>query len=417
MLVFEKLLNICGYRATPAGIVRIALWTFAFLALAGALLPEKKRIIPFSENVSGYPISPRITLPSDPAFVTEEKTAPKGKQKIAWISDSTSVIYKPGARFLDFSAMKENKLLPLETLEKLEQDYKGSLYIDLYIRLSLRSLETYTLTQLALNQDPDMIILTLNPFFVLNNHALFKGKSHFARASQVWAANPDTWPLILLLPEPSDLLWALAGRHFKIFSTASTFAHDVQSAKDVLWHTAFPPLQSIALSETQDRTDNTMQESALIFWVSERNLKGDMSSLINERHEAINAQWYRQLLRLSDFTRNSLNNRLLHKTIQKIKLSGKKAILYLAPVSENLKNDREAWEIYQRIKLEIDALDKIYGNGNLKIIAHIPDTALVNTVFVENDDVHLNDAGGIPNFIAEQVKNTLPKLEMKENKK
>lgn len=403
MKSIDSALHMTGYKATPAGIFRIALWALLFLVIAGLYLPQKERDMPFAENAKGLAITPLITLPSDPAFINDEAQQVKADLKIAWISDSSSVIYKPGAKFLDFATMGQNALLPVETLNTLKTLGVHNPHIDLYIRLSLRSLESYTLTQLALARDADLIVLTLNPFFVFNNHAIFKGDSHFARASQTWMADRSTWSWLPLLPSPSDHFWALLGRHFDIFSRAPAFAEDIHDTKNMLWSAVFPALKGKDNKSPRPESAQNLKENAMIFWVTQRYLKGDMSKLVNDKNEAVNSKWYRQLIRLTELNETSFNHAILIRTLEQIKASGKMALIYLAPVSENLRDDEAAWTSYLAIKAELEKLKRLYDSEKMMLVVNMEPEVLKNTVFAKDDDVHLNDSGKLSAFLASQI--------------
>lgn len=361
--------------------------------------------MPFDDNVRGLSITPRITLPSDPEFVDLSLPSPQDvRKRIAWISDSSSVIYKPGAKFLDFSTMKDNRLLPVKTLEILNSSVSDSYGIDLYLRLSLRSLESYTLSALALEKRPDVVVLTLNPFFVFNNHALFKGESHFARASAVWARDPHTWPWMLLFTSPGDHLWSVFISRFKVFSAAPAFAHDVAAVKKIFWDGLFPKLKLETQQEDAiPRSEENLKENSMIFWVVQRYLQGDISKLVNERNEAINSKWYRQLIRRTNFSSESLNYIILVSILEKLKANRVKALLYLAPVSENLRQDPDAWAQYESVKSTLRTLAQHYGDDALRIITDIPPADLKGTVFVKDDDVHLEADGDLDQFLAREI--------------
>ncbi len=392
-----------GYTATWPGVIRILLWALLFLYLGGSLLPERKREVPFSENVGGLPVTPRVTLPSDPEFVDQSlPSAEKIKKRIAWISDSSSVIYRPGAKFLDFTTMKENSLLPLKTLEIIDASEPGTYGIDLYLRLSLRSLESYTLTALALENKPDVVVLTLNPFFVFNSHAFFKGDSHFARASGVWAEHTSSWPWLLTLTSPADHLWSLLARRLNVFAKAPLFAKDVAELKQGFWNSIFPELKGSGVSILPPSEEN-LKENAMIFWVVQRYLRGDLSKIVNEKNEAINSLWYRQLIRLSDFDANSLNRVALEKTLRLLKASGVKAIIYLAPVSDAIREDAVAWEYYQSVKAAVRDIGAAYDDDRIGVIADMPPEKLSSSLFVSNDDVHMEDEGDFDLFLAEEI--------------
>ncbi|MCL4677411.1 MAG: hypothetical protein KJ017_02325 [Alphaproteobacteria bacterium] len=403
MKSIDSALEMLGYKATPAGIFRIALWALFFLVISGLYLPQKERDMPFAENTKGLAITPLITLPSDPAFINDEAQQVKADLKIAWISDSSSVIYKPGAKFLDFATMGENALLPVETLKALKPLSVHNSHIDLYIRLSLRSLESFTLTQLALARDTDLIVLTLNPFFVFNNHSIFKGDSHFPRASQTWVADRSAWPWLPLFPSPSDHLWALWGRHFDIFARAPAFAEDIHDTKIMLWSALFPALKGEDSKPLRPESAQNLKENAMIFWVTQRYLKGDMSKLVNDKNEAVNSKWYRQLIRLTDLDETSFNHAILIRTLEQIKASGKRALIYLAPVSENLRDDKAAWMSYQTIKAELERLKKLYDSEKMRLIINMEPEVLQDTVFAKDDDVHVNDSGKLSAFLASQI--------------
>lgn len=402
----EDVWDYIGYQPSWLGCLRIFIWSVLFLILAGSILPEHKMVIPFEDNVQALSITPMITLPSDPMFIRKKDSIvhQDKKPKIAWISDSSSVLYKPGAKFLDFSKMAENELLPVKVLTYLNVNGFPNAQMDLYLRLSLRSLEAYTLTIAALEQKPDMVVLTLNPFFVFNDHAIFKGKSHFPRASKIWSGHWENGALILLFCAPRDHFWNLIISKFNIFTKAPAYAQDIAKQKHKLWYAVFPELNGL-LNQTEitQHSEEKLKENALIFWVVQRQLKGDIRPLVNEKNEAINAIWYRQLIRLSALNDISWNSVLLDMILQAIQQSGVKAVLYLAPVSQELHQDITAWERYEKIKEKLNEIAKRYGDENINIITNIPNEVLKDAVFVKDDGVHMQAEGDLDIFLARQI--------------
>lgn len=400
MRSIDAFLDILGYRASWAGIVRIALWTVLFLWLAGLMIPERARQDLFSTNVAGLPISPMITLESDPAFIRDVPLPEKGKHfRIAWISDSSSILYKPGAKLIDLTKMGDHKLLAVKTLEALRGLGLANAHIDLFLRVSLRCLETYTLTKLALERHPDLLIISVSPVFIFNNHAVFKGDSHFAKASAVWGKNIDTWPWLFLMPSPADHLWALLTHRFTVFSQAPVYAEEIDALKHDFWTSLFPPLKNTQNGEKED----SMTENSLVFWVIQRYLKGDLSVLLNDKNETVNSKWYRQVIRLSDFGENSFNHRIVRKTLETLKNSGVKAIIYIEQASQAMKDDPGAWAIYQHVKDTFRAYEKEYGSDKIRFIIDVPPDVLAKAVYVTDDDIHFEQEGDMDKFLAQQI--------------
>ncbi len=404
MKSIDHFIQLLGYQASWLGIVRIAFWALLFLGLAGQMIPFRAPETLKHKNVEGLSITPMITLESDPFFVKDFPTDDKGKgYKIAWISDSSTILYKPGAKLIDLTAMEDHTLFAEKTLKSLQNSGLMNVHIDLFLRVSLRSLESYTLTKIALERDPDLVILSVSPVFIFNNHAVFKGDSHFARASSVWSGSPETWPWLFLFTSPSDHLWALFVQRLPVFTLAPAYAADVERIKRQLWSSFFPDLKLTSPHAKKD----VMSENALVFWIVQRYLKGDISVLLNDKNETVNSKWYRQVIRLNSFEPSSINHTIMTKICEAIRKKGAKAIIYIEPASEAMRDDPGAWAVYQNVKETFRALRKEYGSKKFHFIIDVPPDVLKNAVYVKDDDIHFEQEGDFDLFLSQEISKLL----------
>ncbi len=403
--IFDK----CGFRSSWIGLVRIFIWTALFLILAGELLPERSKSIPFTQNTKASGAIPMLTLPNDPAFVRDDITAASHKGgeglKIAWIGASSNVIYKPGTGVLDFAHMNDNRLLPVEVLKYIKNAGLENASMEMYLRLSMRMLENYTLSAIALDRKPDVIVITINPFFVFNNHAVYKGKNHLFKAASVWPSHREAWGWLPLFISPSKHLWAHLGRRFKVLGQAPQYAPVLAAFNEDVWRNILPRLKlpqgegRSAFSDAQE----ALKENSQIYWVVFRLLKGDIGKIINDRNEVVNSLWYRQIIRLSNPDESTINYVILLDIISMIKQSGVSAVLYLAPLSPAMERDGEAWQKYQDIKTKLEEISHKYGDNKIHIITDIPEDYTRGIKYVAGDDMHMQGAGKLHEFIAREI--------------
>lgn len=400
----DDFIRLLGYEASWLGLVRIAAWTVLFLCLAGHSIPYRSPETLQYKNVEGLSITPMITLESDPLFIKDVPARERKKgHTIAWISDSSTILYKPGAKLIDLTAMGDNSLFAEKTLIALQQSGLMNVHIDLFLRVSLRGLESYTLVKMALDRDPDLVILSVSPVFIFNNHSVFKGDSHFSRASTVWAQNPETWPWLFLFATPSDHLWALFVQRFPVFTLAPAYAADVEKIKRRLWSSVFPDLKLLSPLAVKD----VMAENALVFWIVQRYLKGNISVILNDKNETVNSKWYRQVIRLNSFEPSSINHVIMTKICEAITKKGSKAIIYIEPASEAMRDDPGAWAIYQNVKDTFRALEKKYGSDRFRFIIDVPQDVLKNAVYVKDDDIHFEQEGDFDLFLSQEISKLL----------
>ncbi len=400
MRSIDDFIRLLGYQASWLGLARIAAWAIFFIFLAGQYIPYRAPETFKHKNDEAVAIFPKITLESDPYFVKDSEV-PLGEKgyKIAWISDSSAILYKPGAKLIDLNAMSDHKLLAEQTLKTLQSHWLIDAHIDLFLRISLRSLESYTLTQIALRDDPDLLVLSVSPVFIFNNHAVFKGDSHFSRASMIWSESLETWPWLFLFASPSDHLWALFIRNFPVFTLAPSYAADVDLIKQDLWSAFFPDLK---LSSPFAKKES-LPENALVFWIVQRYLKGNISALLNENNETVNSKWYRQVILLNNFEPSSINNIILIKICEAIQKKGAKAIIYIEPASEAMRDDPEAWNIYQKVKERFRFLERVYGSEKFRFLIDVPQEVLKNAVYVKDDDIHFEQEGDFDLFLSGEI--------------
>ena len=412
MRELETIIEKTGYTPTLFGLVRIALWTILFLIAAGYLIPDRPKDIPFSENTEGTNVTPMVLLPDDPMFVRDDIPASNAPDTldIAWLGGSSNVVYKPGTGVLEFSKMGQNDLIPVKVLDILKQQGTSHAKIELYLRLSMRALENYTLTEIALDRNPDILVVTLNPFFIFNNHAVFKGQNHFYKAGSVWAKSPATWPWLIGITSPGKHLWSLIESRFPVLRRAPQYSDDLGRLNEFVWGGLLPTLKlPEAVANKKTHPEEALKENAQIYWVVYRLLRGDLSKIINDKNEAVNSLWYRQVARLSNPQKETLNYAILQKLLTRASQSDTKVLLYLAPLSENVKQDEGAWQKYQDIKNALKDLSAEYKGRDIKILIDIPENITRDMVYVPDDDMHVQDSGRLSEYLADRI------LELKNN--
>lgn len=197
------------FRPTWASLGRIAIWFVAALVVFAVVVPDR----PGDPAESPY----RGQISSPEVF---EIGAPRGDERgfyptdptddqfrIAWIAGSSIQGVDPEHR----------TFLPGELRHDLHTIDGREVTIDIFFLSGMRIVDEYAAVLQAIESEPDMIVVTLNPFWMLNDRAVQGWDNLDARLLSDAITAPGSWPLVGSLVSPSDALWAAAGQRADVF--------------------------------------------------------------------------------------------------------------------------------------------------------------------------------------------------------
>ena len=212
-MTWSRVLSLLEFRGrlqpTWGSLLRISAWCIAGLMIVALVIPSRP----------GDPTrSPYQAQLSSPAVY--EIGAPRGDERgfypsqrsndqfrIAWVAGSSIQGVDPERR----------TFVPAELQHQLHTINGREVSIDIYFLSGMRIIDELGAVIKAIDSNPDMLVVTLNPLWVLNDRAI-QGWDNLDGQLFIGAGtSPKTWPLLLSIVSPSDILWASAGLHVNAF--------------------------------------------------------------------------------------------------------------------------------------------------------------------------------------------------------
>ncbi len=194
-----------GIGQTPWSLIRITVWTVLLLALAGrtSLVP-----VPGPVEVQGGVAAARIDMPApfgDPRGFERPAVKRTGGLRVAWIGDSSSQFRAANG--------EDGPYLPEAVLGQLAAGADEPRPVAFsYVLNGQRPYDSYVCLLDALEQEPDAIVITLNPVWSFERRSLIF-RRHLLRSAGhnlpgrltdvAWyaaMAEPATWANALLSP-------------------------------------------------------------------------------------------------------------------------------------------------------------------------------------------------------------------------
>ena len=364
-----------SYRPTLWGIFRIAAWACLFLYLFAIVLPEPQptRTDPIS---TGRPdVVPMKWEEGDLKWTREKPDLPGKRAMIAWVADSSAKVI--GVDPLTGSTVVQ--ALPTQIMNLLDKD-DNKLDMLFYYTKARREAETYALLLEAIAQNPDAIVMTLNPFWVYNRYAFAQADSLFGTALNHRGLNLDHLVFSTFLVNPRDTAFGLVGNHFRLFRDNlgyhRLFVHDTSS--------------SAARTSKPNELIDVYFKYPLDFWL-------DMGG-----------SWHgdrvRKLMTVSNPEKAYWNRYFLRLELERLTESGIPTYIYLAPVSPELMTSQEDADNYLVV---MDALQRFFANSppNIRFDLKIPPEIVASIKF--GDLYHYKDSGMLPDFLASKIQDTL----------
>jgi hypothetical protein len=384
-----------GVGTTVGSFVRIHVWAIAFLVVISLVLPTRagkldsapgfpSQIPLFSSNASK--ILQRLTL--DGADQRAFRKSPFGKQRfrIAWIAGSEGAVYPPDHREGTYLAALAAKVLP-----KIDGRRVG---IDLYAMPGIRLADIYFALLDAIKSKPDMIVIALNPVWVLNPVATHQWTQLDSKAANILIDKPPSWPLAASMLSPSDLVWGWASAHLKAVDDRASYSDDLQNLVKDLGPLDRSKLAEATKAQTPDRTQQVLSESTLAFWFEHR---------LHEPRASGPDSWAKWIAE-SNKGESALNDMLLRAIAQELRAAKIPSYVYLAQVNSGWLTTNNAVE--SAVGGVEHQLVDMRGSFASENILYQPITAsrfVQPLVFRPGDPVHMQAAAAMGPYLAEQL--------------
>jgi len=243
----------------------------------------------------------------------------------------------------------------------------------------------------------------LNPFWALNDKALFSSSMVFGHATEFWWNRRDWFRQFLLVP-PRAHLWSFLGRRFP--SIRKQFDYKRQLVAQVQRHLgteaaeALKTLAQPANAGRRKEAGHVTYKRAIVFWVAQRLCRDSFASLITQN--GLNLALFEACaLAASEVDRATLATRTLRDTLRLLRDSGIPTLVYVAPVAPALSSDPAFAAAYRRVRKRLSTLGSEYRGPTLLFEAEFP--AQVRASLVFDDYLHLTDPGALPYHLRDRI--------------
>ncbi|MCI5060505.1 MAG: hypothetical protein MRY79_05470 [Alphaproteobacteria bacterium] len=362
-------------QINKASLLRIVIWTFAFLILFHFTLPKVPVHLPYQNAMTEQNLTPIATSTNDLRWSRlDQQQLPENS--ILWISGSSHAIHTPQTNKFTF--------LPSLVAPQLNGEYSHALNL----KMATRAMDNYTAILDGIKRKPAAMIVVLNPFWTLNERALFFKTNLMNRGLDYWT-NIKDWPLIPLSISPGNLLWHAVGRHYA--PTANSY--------DILKHLkksgAISPARK-AKKHKKKKSRISYNQSAM-FWIINREFKDQ-----EFKKFGVN-DWQNTVMAFNDLKYNRWSEHLLRRSFEAITKSHIPTFIYVAPVNPALENQM-SYPHYQEVINRISQIASEYKSDHLRVVTHIPANIIRSMTF--KDYLHLTNSGEFDEYLVKEI-NTL----------
>ena len=368
-------------------LVRVLVWTLLFVAVIGQFFPEpvhptRKVQMERSEGFSMI-LENRQLEHKSVKFKGDDR-----RLRLAWIAGSESMLK-------NFANPGELSL-PMKTADRLAKIRDSKVNCYYYLQTGQRFLDVYTLLLDALERDPDVVVITLNPIWTYSNIEIFGNMTIFDHRSDLWFSSTD-WPLWLGVTSPSSHFLTHVGNYVPLIMPPEIFRREVNAAQDRMF--GKPPAQ------TEDKVSDKYfydSDDPVAFWLNQTTTRSNNSRPSLE----LDPKWLKRQLQADIIERaNTSTDSFAAVTFRKIdRLLVKNPVpilFYRAPMSPLIEDDLPAAEGNERVAMAIEALEQNKSSDNMKFVARIPQMVIDSLVFV--DLIHTRDFGTFDYYLAEQI--------------
>lgn len=382
--------------ATWASMARIVIWVVVFLIAAHLFAPNTTPQLPFTAEMMEQDLTPLASTPSDPRYMRLDKKTVEDNS-IIWVGGSSLAIKEDGQEDYTF--------LP----SQVKTDHNQ--YIA--IKMGSRLLDTYTMTLDAIERQPDVLFVALNPFWILNDNAFFFKTNVFNAGASLWANHKD-WQLNMLLSSPGNMLWSVAGKHHKVIGNSYDFLK-LLVPKSMKVKKTVQPKEIEPLQGRQKVTNETIEIEAtvsykkpIVFWTDKR------FETHKETRFGDPTIWQEKIMAYQNAETSHLGQNILKNLFYHVKKSNIPTLIYLAPTDYSF-TKTPALDAYRNVQKHVNIIADDYQSDNINLV-RIPQWVYSSIEF--SDYLHLKNSGNLPDFLGAQISATIQKheyLEKNEN--
>jgi hypothetical protein len=325
---------------------------------------------------------------SDPrAFRNVANEAQGSEMRIAWVGESS--LHTRDRRDRKTKKYAHETFVPLEVRDNLVPLLERDVQIDLYLQSAQRLFDLYICAGDALRHNPDLIVLTLNPIFMLNTKAVTYWPNTQVAAVACGYADVGDTGLIALFSGASVVAEGLTAKHSAL--VRNRFDYGVNAHKWIK-----PLLGRPKRREGRPDKDTVAGilsvSQPLSFW-------GRFQYGYSEKGGPGLGP---MCIRYGDRSGKAINHDILLRLVRRINRAGVPALIYMAPITSGYWRSPEL-----RVHLEADEealrrlAGRVAGEGNVRIITDSISRQLPKLRF--HDMVHLKDSSAVSKLLAGEI--------------
>jgi len=360
----EKPLSYFKVELSQESLTRIVLWTVLFIGLVHFHAPKVDPQLPYANEMATQNLTPISTATSDPKY-TRNDLQELPENSLLWVSGS-SIAVKP-------SEESDYVFLPSQVTTNRDQ------YVS--VKMARRMLDTYTMVKEGIDRKPSAMVITLNPFWELQDTSAFFKTNLMNKGVRTWL-NKDDLALIPALASPGDLLWASIGVQHNFIANGYDYLKIAQTK----------------YKQEKPKKKKTQQKLSYnqptLFWMMNRYNEGKDFNAYDAK------KWQAEVMANNNLTQSKWGQKLLKQMLEDIKQSKIPTLIYVAPV--DLAIERTAARVaFRTIQGQFDLILDEYKSDQIRIIDNIPTS--VQRSMKYTDYLHLSDSGRLPQLFSKEI--------------
>lgn len=393
--VLKRIINPLGlldYQASWLGLLHIFLWTVFFLLLARLVFPELPMVLNFERRLTkDTSVSPMFLLWGQPGWLRKDfETFPKSEQaNIAWVGESSVNLREKGKKGI-------SDLMSLAATRTFNEKYGYAPNIYTYTVHSRKALDLHTLVKDAIARNPDMLVITINPFWDYNSSSIFYRNQVFKVGAKRWW-NAQDWPKQFLMAAPTDHFYNAAGQYIPLMMAPAQYSRSLHKYSKG-WFGSGEVKKYNALTRKKNRHKENYRH-AFDLWFRDNEEKMTETGEDTADKKPHNRQ--SKVMALNVSSHSHVAKDLIGEMFETLEASGIPALIYLDPIAEILFKYPDSRAGYQYVKNALTAHQSKYQSEKIGFIIDFPSEVYESLSF--RDYIHLSDAGMLPEFLTDKM--------------
>ena len=384
-----------GEQVTWGALIRVGVWALFFFVLISAGFVKKgldSKLILYYKQLEGTAVRPMSMAKSDSRGFREGRASiPKNTPYVVWVGGSSLHVRDR----LNNNSKKwgYETFIPLEVQAILTPKLDCDIHFDLYIQSAQRLFDQYLCLLDGLDNEPDLVVLTLNPVWMLNAKAPTLWTNAYSATVARGNAGIGDMALMLLFDGPGKIFEGAVAYFSPLVKNRQDYKLDPTKT--------ISPLLGSAVKGQKPSQDKLAQalgmSQPMQFWAMFEKMGGNIGDA---------ADWQRAAMSYVDTRGRSLNHKILDKIFDCLEKAHMPAIVYTAPVVPWVLEDPVLREAVAANEEALEKLARKYDDSQIRVIDENPTRFLRDLEF--RDMVHLKNSAQLSAFLAEEVEKLIP---------